>query len=184
MRIPLDQIQEPGLRIPGAVTDAWVVSAAASLRRTPGAPALDPHDDEAPVDAQIQLVLNRLDDHVVVTGEAAVTVLCSCDRCGCSVRMHLHGPVDMHYNPPGDLIEDTDHGLNGAQLDVGWHDGQAINLCSVLMEQLNLWVPDVVRCGEPGITPVDLDQPCELPTGAREEGTATRNPFAGLRVPE
>jgi len=184
MRILLEQIMPAGLEITADLSDVWVVAAAISLRSTPGEPQLDPHGDEPPEAASVRLTLERLGDQVKVGGETAITLVRGCDRCGASVRICLEGPIDMHFNPPGDLIADSDHGLASDELDVGWHDGQAIDLCAVLTEQLSLWAPDVVRCGDPGVIQLKPDEPCTLPDGALEEGTSTRNPFAGLRLPE
>ncbi len=184
MRIPLDQITEPGLEISGDVQESWVLAAAVSLRDTPGQPKAAPRADEPPESAEVKLTLSRNGDHVDVFGQASVTIVRGCDRCGTSVRMSMAGDVDMHFNPPADSYEEAEHGLSADELDVGWHDGQAIDLCAVLTEQFTLWAPDVVRCGETGVSPIAADHRCELPTGAQEEGASKRNPFAGLRLPE
>jgi uncharacterized metal-binding protein YceD (DUF177 family) len=188
MRILLDQISDAGLKITADATDTWVVAAVSTVRATPGEPTSDPHVDDPPESAQVTLTLTRIADQVAVGGKTRVTLLRSCDRCGDSVRMTLTGDVRMHYNPPGDLLADSDHGLEEGELDVGWHDGQALDLGAVLMEQLALQTPDRVRCGDPGVDPVDGSGPCALPEGAVAEGTEDGperpNPFAGLRLPE
>jgi len=188
MRIPLDQLADGGLKISADTTDTWVVAATTSLRGNPGEPVTDPHADEPPETAEVVLTLERLGDQVSVHGRTALQLLRGCDRCGESVRMSISGDVKMRYNPPGDLIADTDHGLEEDELDVGWHDGQAIDLCAVLTEQLALLAPDRVRCGDPGVVPLDGGGACSLPEGVVEEGAGDGpkqpNPFAGLLLPE
>ena len=188
MRIPLDQITDGGVEITADTTDTWVVAAAATLRGTPGEPELDPHSAEPPESADVVLTLERIADQVMVGGHTSVTLLRGCDRCGGSVRLTLSGDVKMQYNPPGDLLADVDHGLEEDELDVGWHDGQAIDLCAVLMEQFALQVADRIRCGDPGVEAVEGSDACSLPDGVTAEGDNDRpkraNPFAGLKLPE
>jgi uncharacterized metal-binding protein YceD (DUF177 family) len=188
VRILLDQIIDGGLEITADASDTWVAAAANTLRENPGEPAADPHSDAAPERAEVVLTLERIADQVLVGGRTEIVLLRGCDRCGESVRMTLSGPTKMQYNPPGDLLADADHGLEEDELDVGWHDGQAIDLCAVLMEQLALLAPDRVRCGDPGVVPIDGEGPCELPAGVTAEGAddapKRANPFAGLQLPE
>jgi uncharacterized metal-binding protein YceD (DUF177 family) len=184
----MDQITDGGIEITADTTDSWVVAAINTLRDTPGDPITDPHTDEPPEKAEVLFTMERIGDQVEVGGRTAVVFLRGCDRCGGSVRMSLSGDVKMHYNPPGDLIADSDHGLEEDELDVGWHDGQAMDLCAVLMEQLALQAPDRVRCGDPGVVPIEGEGPCSLPDGASEEGAEDgpkrANPFAGLQLPD
>lgn len=188
MRIPMDQITDGGIEITADTTDTWVVAAVNSLRDIPGDPVTDPHADEPPEKADIVLTMERVGDQVSVGGKTDVVFLRGCDRCGESVRMALCGDVKMQYNPPGDLLADSDHGLEEDEMDVGWHDGQAMDLCAILMEQLALQAPDRVRCGDPGVAPIDGGGACSLPEGVRaegdEDGPKRANPFAGLQLPD
>lgn len=188
MRILLDQITLEGLEVTADANDDWVVAAVNALRETPGEPAADPHHDEPPELAEVVLTLDRTGDQVSVGGRIEIVLLQGCDRCGASVRMALRCEVGMQYNPPGDLLADVDHGLDESELDVGWHDGQAMDLGAVLMELLALQAPERVRCEDTGVSPVDPDVPCQLPEGVTaersEEGPKRTNPFAGLQLPD
>jgi uncharacterized metal-binding protein YceD (DUF177 family) len=184
----MDQITLDGLEITADAEDAWVVASVNTLREIPGEPAADPHHDEPPERAEVLLTLERIGDQISVGGRIDIVMLRGCDRCGASVRMTLHSEVGMQYNPPGDLLADADHGLEESELDVGWHDGQAMDLGAILMEQLALQAPERVRCGDPGAVPVDPDLPCQLPEGVTaegaDEGPKRANPFAGLQLPD
>jgi len=184
----MDQIVDGGVEITADTTDTWVLAAVNTLRSIPGEPRTDPHTDEPPEKADVLLTLERIGDQVAVGGHTEVVLLLGCDRCGGSVRMTLTGKVKMHYNPPGDLLADADHGLGEDDLDVGWHDGQAIDLGAVLMEQLALHAPERVRCGDPGVVPLEGTGPCSLPEGVSAEGVDDEpkraNPFAGLQLPD
>ena len=186
MRIPMDQITDRGIEITADATDTWVLAAVHTLRDTPGDPVTDPHADEPPEHVSVVLTMERVADQVLVGGHTEVVLVRGCDRCGESVRMSLSGEVKVQYNPPGDLLADSDHGLEEDELDVGWHDGQAMDLCAVLMEQFALLAPDRVRCGDPGVVPIDGGDACSLPEGALaeggEDGPKRANPFAGLKL--
>jgi uncharacterized metal-binding protein YceD (DUF177 family) len=188
----MDQVSLGGIEITADAADPWVVAAVNTLRETPGEPACDPHHDEPPEQAEVLLTLERTGDQVSVGGRIEIVMLRGCDRCGASVRMALRSNIRMQYNPPGDLLADADHGLDQGELDVGWHDGQAMDLGAILMEQLALQAPERVRCGDPGAVPVDPDVLCKLPEGVTAEGAAEgaaagpkrANPFAGLQLPD
>ena len=180
MRIPLDKIHPPGLDISADHTDPWVEAAARSVRGTPGEPTQDPHEDEGPVAATIASSVVRRADQLDVKGTVDVKLHCACDRCGASVELHIKGPVDQLYKPPGDNETESDHDLDASELNVGWHDGQSLDLEQVLTESLALLGPDRVFCNDQGVTRISEDGPCELPESAQQGGPSRANPFAAL----
>ena len=183
MRIPLDQIHIPGLDVSGGTADAWVQNAAKTVRGTPGEPTQDPHEEEGPESAEVTLKLKRFDQQVHVTGRMAITLLCACDRCGTSTRVEIGGEIDQLYKAPESDGYEPDYDLAESELDVGWHDGQAIDLEAVLTEALALQGPDRVRCDDEGVFRIDKDGRCELPATALEGGPSRPNPFAALKLP-
>ncbi len=183
MRIPLDQIHIPGLEVTGSTQDKWVNEAAKTVRGTPGEPTQDPHEDEGPESAKIVFMLKRFDDQVQVSGRIELSLRCACDRCGASTRLEITGDIQQLYKAPEPEGYEADHDLVGSELDVGWHDGQAIDLEGVLTEALALHGPDRVRCDDEGVYRIDEDGPCELPDGALEGGPSRPNPFAALKLP-
>ena len=180
MRIPLDKIRPPGLDITADETDAWVAAAARSVRGTPGEPTQDPHEDEGAVLAKVCFSVERRADQLDVKGTVDVRLHCACDRCGASVELRIEGDVDQIYKPPGDNETESDHDLDAAELNVGWHDGQALDLEGVLTEALALLGPDRVFCADTGVTRISEDGPCELPESAQQGGPSRANPFAAL----
>ena len=180
MRIPLDQIHKPGLDIKADQADAWVNAATRTVRGTPGEPTQDPHEDEGAESAVVSFSVRRRGDQLQVCGKINVRLRCACDRCGASVMLDIEGDVDQLYKPPGDNETETDHDLNEAELDVGWHDGQALDLEMVLAESLALHGPDRVFCDDDGVSRIDYHGPCELPESALEGGPIRANPFASL----
>ena len=92
----------------------------------------------------------------------------------------VSGDVDQLYKPPGDNQTESDHDLAASELDVGWHDGQALDLEMVLSESLALHGPDRVFCADHGVSRIGESGPCELPESALEGGPMRANPFASL----
>jgi len=68
-------------------------------------------------------------------------------------------------------------------MDVGWHDGQAIDLEAVLTEALALHGPDRVRCDDEGVSRIGEEGPCELPEGSHDPGPSRPNTFAAFKLP-
>jgi len=180
MRIPLDQIHKPGLEIKADQSDDWVNAAARTVRGTPGEPTQDPHEEEGADAATISLSVRRKGDQLRVRGQIDVRLQCACDRCGISLMLTIQGDVDQIYKPPGDNETETDHDLNESELDVGWHDGQALDLEMVMAEALALHGPDRVFCDHDGVARIGEGGPCELPENAIEGGPMRANPFASL----
>ena len=184
MRIPLDKIQAPGFPVSADATASWVKTAVQTVRGTPGEPTQDPHEGEGAEHADIAWTVRRVGERFRVAGPFEVRLLCACDRCGASALVCIRGDVDQLYEAPGAERDAADIDLDHAEMDVGWHDGQAIDLETVLMEALALHGPDRVRCEDEGVTRIDQDGPCELPDFALEGGPKRPNPFASLKLPE
>ena len=182
MKIPLDKIHRASMKITGTADDAWVNAAAKSVRGTPGEPTNDPHEDEGALTARVAFKVRRRDGQVHVSGELALDIICACDRCGNSTRLHIVGHVDQLYQPPQTEADPGDCDLIETDLEMGWHDGQAIDMELVLTEALALIGPDRVRCEDEGVFRVSGEGPCELPKGADGGGPERTNPFAALKL--
>ncbi len=96
----------------------------------------------------------------------------------------ISGDVSQLYEAPGTERDAADLDLDHSELEVGWHDGQAIDMETVLMEALALHGPDRVRCDDEGVSRISGEGPCELPDSALEGGPERANPFASLKLPE
>jgi uncharacterized metal-binding protein YceD (DUF177 family) len=184
MRIPLDQIQKPGKKVSGTAEDAWVTAAVQTVRGTPGEPTQDPHETEGALSAEIEFTIRRVGGRFRVKGPILIELHSACDRCGTSTRVTISGDVDQIYEAPGMERDASDIDLDHSELEVGWHDGQAIDMETVLMEALALLGPDRVRCEDEGVSRISGDHPCVLPEIALEGGPERANPFASLKLPQ
>jgi uncharacterized metal-binding protein YceD (DUF177 family) len=180
MRIPMDKIHKPGLKLTADHTDDWVNAATRSVRGTPGEPTQDPHEEEGALSASIAFMVRRRDEQLQVEGTLSVVLLCACDRCGASVQRSIAGEINHLYKPPSDAETELERDLEAGDLDVGWHDGKALDLEMVLSEALALLGPDRVFCGDENVLRISEEGPCELPGSAFEGGPTRANPFAAL----
>lgn len=172
MRIPVDTIPEEGLVVEADLDTGWASK------------ALSEAVDARPDALELKVKVERLADHVRVSGDAQGSVVRSCDRCGEPVRLHLGGPIDLYYAPEN-LVDEGNIELSADELDIGWFDGEALDLGLVLTEQFALWAPSRVRCGDRGVDQLPGPHPCGLPAEASSGGDVrARSPFAKLRLPE
>ena len=68
-------------------------------------------------------------------------------------------------------------------MDIGWFDGQNLDLSQVISEQLAIWSPDKIACEDPCSTRVvPSDAPCELPAHDLGPDLKPQSPFAKIRL--
>lgn len=173
MRIAVDTIPEHGRTVAIGLDAAWSREAAREAL------------DAVPGRLSGSLELHREGDHVHVSGELRSEHEASCDRCLASVRVSLGGELSLEYAPAGSQVLEEDRELEAEELDLGWHEGGAIELSQVLSEQLALWLPARLLCGAEGVQRLS-EGDCALPAQEQDEGPAPgrQRPFANLRLPE
>jgi uncharacterized metal-binding protein YceD (DUF177 family) len=174
MRITVEHIPDDGLDVTASMSDPWAREAAGqSLEGEPQSVELSVHVDRVAGSPTLR-----------VRGEAAVVVARDCDRCGAPLKLEVSGPVDLYYHPPELAPEEDNESLHSDELDIGWYDGITLEMDAVFSEQLALWLPERVRCTDPGVEPSIDPVECQLPEGDREVDLDTHRPFAGLKLPE
>ncbi len=172
MRIQVENIPDQGLQVSAGLSEAWAQKAVALAL------------GEDPEELEIAVKVERLGDHVRVSGRASGAAVRSCDRCGEPVRLRVGGPVDLYYGPQA-LADEGDAELSADELDIGWFDGESLELGDVVTEQFALWAPSRVRCSDRGVEQVSGPHPCALPASASSGGELrASSPFAKLRLPE
>lgn len=170
MRIHLDAIPDEGLSLTADQDLEWARTAANdALGAAPDALALT-------------LKVERLADHVRVSGRGSAEVVLPCDRCAEPVRLSIGGKIDLYYRPTT-KDDDGDLELGADDLDIGWYDGEGIELGDVVAEQLGLWAPARVRCGDRSVKQEGAPHPCALPPMIGPD-LKPPSPFAKLRLPE
>jgi uncharacterized metal-binding protein YceD (DUF177 family) len=172
MRVKLGEISERGLDFHAGLEDDWA--------RTAARVALEGEVQELRLDARIQLVA----DCVRVQGKLHAEVHRDCDRCQVSLKLEVSGETNLYYSPPrpGDV---GDRDLDPGDMDIGWFDGNGLEMAQVIGEQLAIWCPDPVYCESEETTRLEAsDAPCEVPEHDGGPELKRHSPFADLRLPE
>lgn len=167
MRIVMDAVPPQGTTISADLGTAWAARAAEAAL------------DVAPTALDVRLRVRHVDGCARVDGQMAVSFEQPCARCGGPVRVRLSGDSDLLFAKmaaPG--AEDVN--LDAADLDVSWFDGHALDLSQAVSEQLALWLPPRVRCGEDGVERME-EGTCEVPQHDGGPALERHNPFAVLR---
>jgi len=169
MRISADDIPARGRPVQVDLNTPWLARAATL--------ALD-----IPVRSlSMSLVVTKDDERVLVSGEGALTLDATCDRCLAELTLSLSGPVALRY-APADPTDSADRDLDEDDLDEGWFDGRLLDMTDVVSEQLMLWMPDRILCDSPGVErqtsgtcgQIDYDPGPEVKRAS---------PFSGLKLP-
>ena len=178
MTIRIEDLPDDGLHVDADLAEPWVASAVGGAW------------EGEPRAGQLHIHVNRVMEGsptLRVRGKADAAVERSCDRCGTPLRFEHAGPVDLYYVPDGESVAEGSE-LHRDDLDIGWYDGEELDVADVLTEQLSLWLPARLTCEDQGATPL-VDDPehhvCALPTQQPiEDDVAAASPFAGIRLPK
>lgn len=172
MKLRVEDLPEDGLLVDIDQEDAWAVEAAAVAL-------------EGPVTGlQVSVQLDRIAELLRVHGTARATVVRACDRCGGDIRLALSGTVELLFEPLRPATQAEEHITDPTELDLGFFDGKELDLTDVVMEQLALWLPERLRCGDPGVEQVGGPWACTLPQQDPGPPTDRHKPFANLRLPD
>jgi uncharacterized metal-binding protein YceD (DUF177 family) len=167
MKILLEDVPEEGLVLDVGLDEAWVGAAVQEAI-------------EGTVEtASAHLEIRRIGPGVHVDGRGSATVLCNCDRCLAPVRLCAEGEIDLYYDPFIDL-PDARGSLHPDDLDVGFFQGEQLDLADVLTEFFALEAPVRVVCGEAGVERLEKG---ECKTGALTAGSEglSEAPFSALK---
>jgi uncharacterized protein len=101
-------------------------------------------------------LLNRTLGEIRVEGDVAVEVEGTCDRCLDRAQYAISNQFDLVYMPGGESSSRKEDEIEKDALDVGFYEGDGLELNDVLREVILLALPMQLICGEDcrGICPV------------------------------
>jgi uncharacterized metal-binding protein YceD (DUF177 family) len=144
MRLHIDQIPDEGWVVEFDATAPWALAAATTALDVP------------PTALSGRLVIRNFAKQLAVSGKIQAVAPQDCHRCGEGVRLTVGGPVALTYTPTPDAGEaPAPRQLAPGELDVGFYDGEFLDLAAVVSEQLVLLLPSKLACDIPGIEPID-----------------------------
>jgi uncharacterized protein len=101
-------------------------------------------------------LLNHSLGEIRLQGDLQVTVDAPCDRCLEPVSLPIHSPFDLVYVPASEAVEGGEDEIDEAAVEVGYYEGNGLQLNDVLREVVLLALPMQLVCSEncKGICPV------------------------------
>lgn len=129
----------------------------------------------------VKAVAELTGDEIGIRGVLKTRVEAACDRCLKRVLLPIERNFDLIYRPMATIARDEELELPEDELDIGFYEGEGIELGDVLTEQAILAVPMKVICREDcrGLCPtcgVDRNAAaCSCPP------PQSTSPFAALR---
>ena len=101
-------------------------------------------------------LLNHSFGEIRLQGNLQVTVDSPCDRCLEPVSLPIQSPFDLVYLPASEANEGGEEEIDDAAAEVGYYEGNGLQLNDVLREVVLLALPMQLVCSEgcKGICPV------------------------------
>ncbi|MCW5979498.1 MAG: DUF177 domain-containing protein [Bryobacteraceae bacterium] len=100
--------------------------------------------------------LLRGTDEIRVRGHFCGELEADCDRCLEAARFPIDREFDLFYRPASGDSDAADLELDESESQVGYYEGEGLQLADVIREQVLLWLPMQWVCSEAckGICPV------------------------------
>lgn len=170
MKIHIDELPDDGLMIDFTEQTPWAADVAAF--------ALDGEVDR--LAGHLRVV--RLGPGVQVEGPVEVVARRRCDRCLAELRYYLDGTLSLFFDRYPDLPE-LEIDLLPDELDVGFLEGDELDLSAVLSEYITLEAPSRLFCGDRATQRVEPGV-CGLASGQAPETKEVDPRFSSLKEVE
>jgi uncharacterized protein len=93
-------------------------------------------------------LLENTDGEVRIEGRYRVEMESECDRCLGLARFPLDARFDLFYRPMSDIARSEEIEIHEGDTEIGFYEGDGIELADVLREQILLALPIKRVCGE------------------------------------
>ena len=101
-------------------------------------------------------LLSHTDGEIRIQGRYTVEMKAECDRCLGEARFPLNAGFDLFYRPARAMGSEDEVEIDEGQAEIGFYEGDRLELEEILQEQVLLALPMQRVCREdcPGICPV------------------------------
>jgi len=101
-------------------------------------------------------LLAHSDGEVRIQGQYQVVMTAECDRCLARARFPLDARFDLFYLPASDIAREEEVAIDEGEAEIGFYEGDGMELEEILREQVLLALPMQRVCSESckGICPV------------------------------
>jgi DUF177 domain-containing protein len=87
-------------------------------------------------------------DEIRIHGQYAVEIGAQCDRCLGQARFRLQAPFDLYYRPMSDIARNEEVAIDEGEAEIGFYEGDGLELEDILREQVLLALPMQRVCSE------------------------------------
>ncbi|MGP8243275.1 MAG: YceD family protein [Bryobacteraceae bacterium] len=130
-------------------------------------------------------LLPHTDGEVRIAGRYTVEMTAECDRCLGRARFPLEAAFDLFYRPAAFLAGEEEVAIDEGEAEMGFYEGEGLELEDILREQVLLALPMQRVCSESckGICPVCGKNRNEIACDCRlESGDGRWEAFRKLRI--
>jgi uncharacterized protein len=101
-------------------------------------------------------LLAHSDGELRVQGRYKVELTAECDRCLGRARFPMDARFDLFYRPASDIAREEEVAIDEGEAEIGFYEGEGLELEEILREQILLALPIQKVCSEAckGICPV------------------------------
>jgi uncharacterized protein len=120
-------------------------------------------------------LLENTDGEVRIEGRYTVEMETECDRCLGRARFPLESRFDLFYRPVSEIAREEEVEIDEGEAEIGFYEGEGINVEDVLREQILLTLPMQRVCSETcrGFCPVcggnRNETACDCKTSAADD---------------
>ena len=118
----------------------------------PGAIDLVDHDVEQIGDLRASGVAELVDPwgvrEIRIRGMIQGDMDAVCARCLEPIRLHVSRPIDLFYRPMAEIARDEEVAISEAETEIGFYEGEGLELIDVVREQIVIELPMRSICGE------------------------------------
>src|SRR5689334_24893766 len=99
-------------------------------------------EQTGPLDVEgVAELLHNTDGEVRIRGKLSVRMKALCDRCLGEAILPLQTDLDLFYRPMSFIARDEDVGIDEGEAEIGFYEGEGMELEDVLREQILLLLP-------------------------------------------
>ena len=113
---------------------------------------------------------------VRIRGHFSVEMAAECDRCLGGARFPIEADLDLYYRPMAEIAREEEVGIGEEESEMGFYEGDGLELEDVLREQVLLSLPMQRVCSDlcKGICPVCGKNRNEAECGCKAESVDDR----------
>ena len=86
-------------------------------------------------------LLPNTEGQLRIQGSYSVEMTAQCDRCLGGARFPLEGKFDLFYQPTADVAAEDEVEIDADEVELGFYEGEGIELGDILLEQVLLALP-------------------------------------------